>query len=72
MRQPVKLPIAVETVARAVAMTCTDPPYEGRPHWRGRAMAKATGISLRLSQRICGAHDLSHIVSASLNGRTRS
>ena len=56
-RQPGKLPIAAETVARVVAMTCTDPPHEAT-HWTGRAMAKATGISLRSVQRIWEAHDL--------------
>ena len=56
-RQPGKLPIAAATVARVVAMTCTDPPHEAT-HWTGRAMAKATGISLRSVQRIWEAHDL--------------
>jgi transposase len=56
-RQPGKLPIAAETVARVVAMTCTDPPHEAT-HWTGRAMAKAAGISLRSVQRIWEAHDL--------------
>jgi len=54
-RQPGKLPIAAETVAWVVAMTCTDPPHEAT-HWTGRAMAKATGISLRSVQRIWEAH----------------
>ena len=45
-RRPGKPPIAAETVARVVALTCTDPPDEAT-HWTGRAMAKAAGISLR-------------------------
>ena len=31
-----------ETVARVVALTCSEPPHEAT-HWTGRAMAKATG-----------------------------
>jgi transposase len=56
-RQPGKLPIAAETVARVVALTCTAPPHEAT-HWTGRAMAQAAGISLRSVQRIWAAHDL--------------
>src|SRR6202022_4312221 len=44
-RKPGKLPIAAETTARVVALTCTEPPHQAT-HWTGRAMAKATGISL--------------------------
>src|SRR5271155_1406057 len=56
-RKPGKLPIAAETVARVVALTCADPPHEAT-HWTGRAMAKPAGISLRSVQRIWEAHDL--------------
>ena len=56
-RKPGKPPIAAETVARVVALTCADPPHEAT-HWTGRAMAKAAGISLRSVQRIWQAHQL--------------
>ena len=56
-RKPGKPPIAADTVARVIAMTCADPPHEAT-HWTGRAMAKAVGISLRSVQRIWQAHDL--------------
>jgi len=45
-RKPGMPPIAAETVARMVAVTCADPPHEAT-HSSGRAIAKATGISLR-------------------------
>ena len=44
-RKPGKTPIAAEATARVVALTCTEPPHQAT-HWTGRAMAKATGISL--------------------------
>src|SRR6202011_4175346 len=56
-RKPGKLPIAAETTARVVALTCTEPPHQAT-HWTGRAMAKATGISLGSVQRIWRAHKL--------------
>ncbi|MCW3474917.1 IS630 family transposase [Limobrevibacterium gyesilva] len=56
-RKPGKAPIAAETVARVVAMTCAPPPHQAT-HWTGRAMAKAAGISLRSVQRIWDAHQL--------------
>jgi transposase len=56
-RKPGKPPIAAETVARVVALTCADPPHQAT-HWTGRAMAKAAGISLRSVQRIWAAHNL--------------
>ena len=56
-RKPGKPPIAAETVARVVAMTCADPPHQAT-HWTSRAMAKAAGISLRSVQRIWDAHKL--------------
>ncbi len=56
-RKPGKLPIAAEMVARVVALTCGEPSHEAT-HWTGRAMAKASGISLRSVQRIWRAHQL--------------
>ena len=56
-RKPGKAPIAAETTARVVALTCTDPPHQ-TTHWTGRAMAKATGISVGSVQRIWRAHKL--------------
>jgi len=56
-RKPGKTPIAARTTARVVALTCTTPPNQAT-HWTGRAMAKATGISLRSVQRIWQAYQL--------------
>jgi transposase len=56
-RKPGKPPIPAEVVARVVAMTCGAPLKEAT-HWTGRAMAKATGLSLRSVQRIWQAHQL--------------
>jgi transposase len=56
-RPPGKKPLPVATVARVLALTCTEPPGE-TTHWTGRAMAKAVGISLRAVQRIWEAHRL--------------
>jgi len=56
-RKPGKPPIAAETTARLVALTCTAPPHQAT-HWTGRAMAKAIGISLGSVQRIWRAHKL--------------
>ena len=56
-RKPGKTPIAAEATARVVALTCTEPPHQAT-HWTGRAMAKATGISLGSVQRIWRAHKL--------------
>jgi transposase len=55
--KPGKPPIAAETVARVVALTCADPPYQAT-HWTGRAMAETAGISLSSVQRIWAAHKL--------------
>jgi len=44
-RKPGKSPIAAETTARVVALTCTAPLHQAT-QWTGRAMAKAIGISL--------------------------
>src|SRR6516164_684882 len=56
-RKPGKTPIAAQTTARVVALTCTTPPHQAT-HWTGRAMAKAVGISLRSVQRIWQEHQL--------------
>lgn len=56
-RKPGKQRTSDETVRRVVALTCSEPPGEAT-HWTGRAMAAATGLSLRTVQRIWGAHDL--------------
>src|SRR3989440_10326975 len=56
-RKPGKAPIAAETAARVVALTCTAPPHQAT-HWTGRAMAKAIGISVGSVQRIWRAHKL--------------
>ena len=56
-RKPGKAPLAAETTAQVVALTCTAPPHQAT-HWTGRAMAKANGISLGSVQRIWRAHKL--------------
>jgi transposase len=56
-RKPGKAPLADATVRRVVALTCAEPPGEAT-QWTGRAMAKATGISLRSVQRVWQAHKL--------------
>jgi hypothetical protein len=50
-------PLPPTLVDRVVALTLTEPPGEAT-HWTGRAMATATGVSLRSVQRICAAHRL--------------
>jgi transposase len=45
-RKPGKARIAAEVTAGVVALTCAAPQHQAT-HWTGRAMAKATGISLR-------------------------
>ncbi len=42
-RKSGKAPIAAETTARVVALTCTQPPHQAI-HWTGRAMAKVTDM----------------------------
>src|SRR5689334_5769983 len=44
-RKPGKAPIAAETTAQVVALTCTEPPHQAT-HWTSRAMAKVIGISV--------------------------
>jgi transposase len=56
-RKPGKAPIATETTARVVALTCAAPPHQAT-HWTGRAMAKVAGISVGSVQRIWRAHKL--------------
>jgi transposase len=56
-RKPGKMPIPADIVARVVALTCSAPPHEAT-HWTGRAMAQASGLSLRSVQRIWQAHQL--------------
>jgi transposase len=56
-RKPGKAPLAAETTAQVVALTWTEPPHQAT-HWTGRAMAKASGISLGSVQRIWRAHKL--------------
>ena len=56
-RPPGKPATPTETVAKVVALTCSEPPHQAT-HWTGRAMAKATGLSLRTVQRIWEAHQL--------------
>lgn len=50
-------PLGPEMAARVVALTLAEPPGE-TTHWTGRAMAKASGISLSSVQRIWRAHGL--------------
>jgi hypothetical protein len=60
-RKSGETPIAAEATMRVVALTCTEPSHQAT-HWTGRAMAKATGISLGSVQRIkkqAGTHDVS-------------
>ncbi len=56
-RKPGKAPTPDAMVRRVVALTCAEPPGEAT-HWTGRAMAEASGLSLRTVQRIWDAHDL--------------
>ena len=56
-RKPGLPPLPPTTVDRVVELTLGDPPGE-TTHWTGRAMAAATGISLRSVQRIWAAHGL--------------
>jgi hypothetical protein len=52
-----KAPIAADIRAQVVALTCTEPPDEAT-RWTGRAMAKASGISVGSVQRIWRAPKL--------------
>jgi len=56
-RKPGKTPVQLETVARVLALPCSEPPRNAT-HWTGRAVAKAVGVSLRTVQRIWDGHRL--------------
>ena len=56
-RPPGKSPLPPATIAKVLALTCSEPPGEAT-HWTGRAVAKAVGISLRAVQRIWTTHRL--------------
>jgi transposase len=56
-RKPGKPPLPAEVVQRVIDLTFCEPSGEVT-HWTGRAMAEATGISLRSVQRIWEAHGL--------------
>jgi transposase len=56
-RKPGKSPLPPETVAKVLALPCSEPPGNAT-HWTGRAVAKAAGVSLRAVQRIWEAHRL--------------
>ena len=56
-RKPGKPPTPDAMVRRVVALTCAEPPGEAT-HWTGRAIAQATGLSLRTVQRIWTTHKL--------------
>jgi hypothetical protein len=58
IRKPPGLsPLPSALVDHVVALTLTEPPGEVA-HWTGRAMAAATGVSLRSVLRIWAAHRL--------------
>jgi len=56
-RKPGKPPLSAKSVAKVLALPCSEPPGNAT-HWTGRAVAKAAGVSLRTVQRIWGAHRL--------------
>jgi transposase len=56
-RKPGLLPLPRAVVDRVVELTLAEP-RGAATHWTGRAMAAATGISLRSVQRIWAAHGL--------------
>jgi transposase len=56
-RPPGKTPLPQAVVKRVVERTLGAPPGEAT-HWTGRAMAAASGVSLRSVQRIWAAHGL--------------
>ena len=56
-RPPGKPPLPAATIAKVLALTCSEPPGE-TTHWTGRAVAQAVGISLRAVQRIWQRHRL--------------
>jgi hypothetical protein len=56
-RKPGLPPLPSALIDRVVELTLAEPPGEAT-HWTGRAMAAASGISLRSVQRIWAAHGL--------------
>ena len=56
-RKPGLPPLPSALVDRVVELTLAEPPGEAT-HWTGRAMAAASGISVRSVQRIWAAHGL--------------
>lgn len=56
-RKPGRAPLPTATVAKVLALTCSEPPG-AVTHWTGRAVAKIIGISLRAVQRIWEANRL--------------
>ncbi|MCM8734716.1 IS630 family transposase [Azospirillum sp. A1-3] len=56
-RKPGRAPLPAATVAKVLALTCSEPPG-AVTHWTGRAVAKIIGISLRAVQRIWEANRL--------------
>jgi transposase InsO family protein len=56
-RPPGKAPLPPETVARVLAVICSEPPAEVT-YWSGRAVATLVGVALRSVQRIWDAHRL--------------
>jgi transposase len=56
-RKPGLPPLPPAVVDQVVELTLAEPPGEAT-HWTGRAMAAASGISLRSVQRIWAAHGL--------------
>ena len=56
-RKPGKAPLSLATIARVLALPCSEPPGE-TTHWTGRMVAKAVGISLSAVQRLWDANRL--------------
>lgn len=56
-RKPGKAPLPPNAVKQVVDLALAPPPGE-TPHWTGRMLAKAAGVSLRSVQRILKAHQL--------------
>jgi transposase len=56
-RKPGRAPLPLETVAKVLALPCSEAPGNAT-HWTGRAVAKAAGVSLRAVQRIWEVHRL--------------
>ena len=56
-RKPGKPPLPAQTVARILALPCSEPPGQAT-HWTGRMVATAVGVSLRAVQRLWEANRL--------------